>query len=91
MRFCGGLAAVAPLLLFATVAPAQQGRVVFESSDKRLAEGFAWALPNRNAFCMRDVSHQSAGAQVLGLAPVTANLLRKFALNIADSRDWCTF
>ena len=112
MRFFDGRAAVAPLLLFAIVAPAQQGRVVFESSDKRLAAGFAWAkrqalayvfhgdpvgdwyeaaLPNRNAFCMRDVSHQSGGAQVLGLAPVTANLLRKFARNIADSRDWCTF
>jgi len=49
------------------------------------------ALPNRYAFCMRDVSHQSTGAQVLGLAPVTANLLRKFAFNIADARDWCTF
>jgi len=112
MRFCGGLAAMALLLLSATVAPAQQGRVVFESSDKRLAAGFEWAkrqalayvfhgdpvgdwyeaaLPNRNAFCMRDVSHQSTGAQVLGLAPVTANLLRKFAFNIADARDWCTF
>src|SRR5208283_3524814 len=99
MRLCGGLAAIAPLLLCAIAAPAQEGRVVFESSDQRLAAGFEWAkrqalayvfhgdpvgdwyeaaLPNRQAFCMRDVSHQSAGAQVLGLAPVTANLLRKF-------------
>jgi hypothetical protein len=49
------------------------------------------ALPNRQAFCMRDVSHQSAGARVLGLAPMTVNMLRKFAINIADSRDWCSF
>jgi hypothetical protein len=112
MMGTGAMAAVAQLLLFAAVTPAQQGRVVFESSDKRLAAGFQWAkrqalayvfhgdpvgdwyeaaLPNRNAFCMRDVSHQSTGAQVLGLAPFTANMLRKFALHIADSRDWCTF
>jgi len=26
------------------------------------------ALPGRRAFCMRDVSHQAAGAQALGLA-----------------------
>src|SRR6266700_2689076 len=29
------------------------------------------ALPGRRAFCMRDVSHQAAGAQALGLAKYT--------------------
>jgi len=49
------------------------------------------ALPGRSAFCMRDVSHQSIGAQVLGLAAFNHNMLRKFALSIAPSRDWCGF
>ena len=49
------------------------------------------ALPGREAFCMRDVSHQSTGAHVLGLAAHTYNMLHKFAVNIAASRDWCTF
>ena len=49
------------------------------------------ALPGRQAFCMRDVSHQSTGAQVLGLAAFNKNMLRKFALNIASSRDWCSY
>lgn len=26
------------------------------------------ALPQRETFCMRDVSHQSVGAQILGLS-----------------------
>jgi hypothetical protein len=49
------------------------------------------ALPGREAFCMRDVSHQSLGAAVLGLQHHTKNMLRRFAENIAESRDWCTF
>jgi hypothetical protein len=49
------------------------------------------ALPGRSAFCMRDVSHQSIGAQVLGLAALNHNMLCKFALSIAPSRDWCGF
>lgn len=54
----------------------------------------AWyeaALPGREAFCMRDVAHQSTGAQVLGLAHATYNMLFHFATNIAASRDWCTY
>jgi hypothetical protein len=42
------------------------------------------ALPGRRAFCMRDVSHQAAGARVLGLAGYTHNLLRRFAENISS-------
>jgi hypothetical protein len=91
---------------------AESGRVTFDSSDRALTDGFAWAkkqarsyvhrgdvvgdwydasLPNRYAFCMRDVSHQALGAQILGLAPVTRNLLEKFAQNVAASRQWCSF
>lgn len=49
------------------------------------------ALPGREAFCMRDVAHQSTGAQVLGLAACNCNILHKFAVNIAATRDWCSF
>ncbi|MGE5360073.1 MAG: hypothetical protein ACM3NQ_13730 [Bacteroidales bacterium] len=48
------------------------------------------ALPGREAFCMRDVSHQAMGAHVLGLAKHTHNMLRRFAENVTDSRDWCS-
>jgi len=49
------------------------------------------ALPGRQAFCMRDVSHQGAGAHALGLAEYTENMLHRFAENIAASRDWCSY
>ena len=49
------------------------------------------ALPGRRAFCMRDVSHQAAGAQALGLSLYTHNMLRRFAENISASRDWCSY
>jgi len=49
------------------------------------------ALPGRQAFCMRDVSHQSMGAQALGLADYTFNMLHHFAANISPSRDWCSY
>ena len=48
------------------------------------------ALPGREAFCMRDVSHQCTGARVLGLGAATLNMFRAFARNITEARDWCT-
>ena len=42
-------------------------------------------------FCMRDVSHESLGAAVLGLTRHTANMLRCFARSIAASRNWCGY
>jgi len=54
----------------------------------------AWyeaALPGRNAFCMRDVSHMSTGAQFLGLGPNTRNMLHQFAQHISASKKWCTW
>ena len=44
---------------------------------------FEAALPGRNAFCMRDVSHQAEGALALGLYEHTRNMMRKFAASIA--------
>ena len=49
------------------------------------------ALPGRNAFCMRDVSHMSTGAQFLGLGPNTRNMLHQFAQHISASKKWCTW
>ena len=49
------------------------------------------ALPGRSAFCMRDVSHQLVGAQMLGLADINKNLLTKFVSAVAESRDWCGY
>ena len=49
------------------------------------------ALPQREAFCMRDVAHQSTGAHLLGLAAHNKNMLLKFAENISETRDWCTY
>jgi hypothetical protein len=49
------------------------------------------ALPNREAFCMRDVSHQAIGAEILGLSKHNFNMLQKFASNISAERDYCSF
>lgn len=49
------------------------------------------SLPGRRAFCMRDTAHQAAGAAALGLSAYTHNMLHRFAENIAESRDWCSY
>ncbi|WP_308636785.1 hypothetical protein [Paenibacillus silvisoli] len=49
------------------------------------------ALPGRAAFCMRDVAHMSTGAAALGLGGYTKNMLLKFAENITESKDWCSY
>ena len=52
---------------------------------------FEAALPGREAFCMRDVSHQAEGALALGLYDHTLNMMRKFSASIAPTRDWCGY
>ncbi len=49
------------------------------------------ALPDREAFCMRDVAHQTGGANALQLQEHNKNMLYKFAANISESKDWCTY
>ncbi|ULB33285.1 MULTISPECIES: hypothetical protein [Proteiniphilum] len=49
------------------------------------------ALPNREAFCMRDIAHQSIGGEILGLSNHNYNMMIKFAENISASKDWCTY
>jgi hypothetical protein len=60
-------------------------------SGDPVGDWYEAALPKREAFCMRDVSHQAAGANALGLAAVNKNLFRKFAAHISESKDWCTY
>lgn len=49
------------------------------------------ALPNREAFCMRDVSHQTIGAEILGLSKHNHDMQVKFAKNISKQRDYCSY
>lgn len=49
------------------------------------------AFPNREAFCMRDVSHQSIGAEILGLGPHNLNMVVKFCQNISESKNFATY
>lgn len=49
------------------------------------------ALPPRDAFCMRDVSHQAIGGAILGLDAGNRNMLGLFAKNISASKDWCSY
>ncbi len=49
------------------------------------------ALPNREAFCMRDVSHQAIGAEILGLSKHNFNMFLKFAQNISKEKDYCSW
>ncbi|NLR65718.1 hypothetical protein HGH92_15495 [Chitinophaga varians] len=49
------------------------------------------ALPSRNAFCMRDVAHQTIGAAICGLDKENSNMLQAFAAHIDEKRDWCSY
>jgi hypothetical protein len=54
----------------------------------------AWyeaALPGRDSFCMRDVSHQTTGAAALGLYAANHNMLKRFATSVAPERDWAGY
>ena len=70
-------------------AKAQALAYVRESSA--IGPWYEAALPGRNAFCMRDVSHMSTGAQLLGLGLNTKNMLRQFAQHISASKKWCSW
>jgi hypothetical protein len=65
--------------------------LAYARTDGSIGSWYEAALPGRDAFCMRDVSHMSTGAQFLGLGPRTLNMLRRFAENISASKKWCTW
>lgn len=49
------------------------------------------ALPNREAFCMRDVSHQCMGEEINGHGKENFNMMHKFMINISEEKDYCTY
>jgi hypothetical protein len=49
------------------------------------------ALPKRDSFCMRDVSHQTTGAAALGLYRENHNMLKQFAAAVSPARDWAGY
>lgn len=65
--------------------------LAYVRNDGSIGPWYEAALPGRDSFCMRDVSHMSAGAQFLGLGARTRNMLRLFAENISASKRWCTW
>lgn len=52
---------------------------------------YAAAFPKREAFCMRNVSHQAVGAQILGLREHNKNMFSHFVENISENKDWCSY
>lgn len=65
--------------------------LAYVSRGDPVGDWYEAALPGREAFCMRDVAHQSTGAQLLGLADCNYKMLHRFAENISASKDWCTY
>ncbi len=49
------------------------------------------ALPQRDAFCIRDVSHQCIGAEILGMSRENKNMISKFVSHISESKNWCSY
>jgi hypothetical protein len=70
---------------------AKQQALAYVFEGDPVGKWYEAALPGREAFCMRDVSHQALGALTLGLADHSKNMMVKFAQNIAESRDWCSY
>lgn len=69
----------------------QQALVYGRTGVGSIGPWYEAALPGREAFCMRDVSHQAEGASALGLTAANANMFRRFAESAAQSRDWAAY
>lgn len=69
----------------------QQALAYVRPATSPIGQWYEAALPGRNAFCMRDVSHQTTGAAALGLNQANHNMLTRFANAIASSRDWAGY
>jgi hypothetical protein len=70
---------------------AKEQALAYVFTGDPVGDWYEAALPKREAFCMRDVAHQAAGANALGLAAINRNLFHKFAVNISEAKDWCTY
>jgi hypothetical protein len=69
----------------------QQALAYTHARGDSIGPWYEAALPGRNAFCMRDVSHQTQGAAALGLFAANRNMLGRFALSAAPSRNWAGY
>ena len=69
----------------------QQALAYVRTGRDSIGPWYEAALPGRNAFCMRDVSHQTEGAAALGLFAANRNMLDRFALSAAPSRNWAAY
>lgn len=70
---------------------AKKQALAYAYEDDPVGPWYEAALPGREAFCMRDVSHQALGAHLLGLDRHNLNMMRRFAENISESKDWASF
>jgi hypothetical protein len=102
---CTGFAAAQPPVVSSPLAFTSSNASLQQSFDWAKQQALAYArpasgamgpwyeaaLPGRNAFCVRDVSHQTEGAAALGLYAANRNMLDLFAQSIARSRDWAAY
>ncbi|MEG1687455.1 MAG: hypothetical protein RR276_06185, partial [Angelakisella sp.] len=70
---------------------AKQQALAYTHEGDPVGDWYEAALPHRNSFCMRDVSHQCMGGEALGLHSHNQTMLLRFAQSIAESRDFCSF
>src|SRR5258705_1295939 len=70
---------------------ARQRALAYAYTGDPVGDWYDSTAGERYAFCMRDVSHQSVGAAVLGLTGHTRNMLRRFAAGVSPTRDWASF
>lgn len=70
---------------------AKEQALSYAHDGDKVGKWYEAALPNRNAFCIRDVCHHITGAHYLGLDEHTKNMLSKFVSSIAESRDYCAY
>jgi hypothetical protein len=60
------------------------------ADDDPVGPWYESALPERAAFCMRDVSHQCIGEEINGHGRQNLNMMTRFVENISESKDWCS-
>ena len=81
--------------MYPDIADAARTSFCVASDDTALVKIFGpWyeaALPNRQAFCMRDVSHQCIGEELNGHGRQNVNMMGKFVENISESKDYCSY
>ncbi len=66
----------------------QQALAYAHAGTGSMGPWYEAALPGRDSFCMRDVSHQTTGAAVLGLYEANRNMLQRFGYAVSATRDW---